>query len=103
MTASKTALGWAPCATSVATRRSAACSSASRATSARASAFAIAVAIRSVNWPMRDSVSAGSEVFSVLAATMAPHSRPSTTIGVPTAARTPAAARASAIGPLASP
>ena len=45
------------CATSVATRRSAACSSARRLASARASVFEIAVATSSVNWASRDSVS----------------------------------------------
>ena len=42
-------LGGMPRATSVATRRNAACSSASRASPARLSAFAIAVATSSVN------------------------------------------------------
>jgi len=60
ITASNSSLGGAPCATSVATRRSAACSPARRSASARASAFAIAVAISSVNSPMRDSTSGGS-------------------------------------------
>ncbi len=52
--------GRAPSATSVATRRSAACSSASRLTSARDSALAIAVATSSVNCRGARSVSGGS-------------------------------------------
>ena len=50
-TASKTARGSAPSATSVASRRSAACSSASRCRSSRAWVLEIAVATSSVNWP----------------------------------------------------
>jgi hypothetical protein len=49
-----------PCATSVATRRNAACSSASRAREARLSVFAIAVATSSVKEASRASVSGGS-------------------------------------------
>jgi hypothetical protein len=60
VTAANTCSGVAPCATSVATRRSAACSSASRARTARLTAFAIAVATSSVNEASRASVSAGS-------------------------------------------
>ena len=48
-TAANTALGGSPRATSVATRRKAACSSATRRSSSRASAFASAVAISSLN------------------------------------------------------
>jgi len=49
-TASKTTAGCAPSATSVASRRSADCSSASRCSSSLAWVFAIAVARSSVNW-----------------------------------------------------
>src|ERR1700756_2914676 len=59
-TAPNTSAGGAPRATTVATRRNAACSSASRASPARLSAFAIAVASSSVNCARRASVSAGS-------------------------------------------
>ena len=58
-TAAKTSSGGVPRATSMATRRSAACSSASCSISVRASVFAIAVAIRSVKAARRSRVSAG--------------------------------------------
>ena len=48
-------------------------------------------------------MSAGTERSLVLPAIIAPHGRPSVTIGVPTAARTLRAAARSAIGPLAAP
>jgi hypothetical protein len=72
--------------TSVATRRSAACSPASRSISARASLFAIAVAMSSVNAPMRISVPAGSGSCPEEPTAMTPHSRPATSTGTPTAA-----------------
>jgi hypothetical protein len=72
--------------TSVATRRSAACSPASRSISARASLFAIAVAMSSVNAPMRISVAAGSGSCPEEPTAMTPHSRPATSTGTPTAA-----------------
>jgi hypothetical protein len=59
------------------------------ATSVRASVFEIAVATNSVKFSRRDSVSAGSDAPSGDVATMTPHSRPSTTIGAPTAERLP--------------
>jgi hypothetical protein len=59
-TAANSSSGDAPRATSVATRRSAACSSANWARSARLSAFAIAVATSSVKDARRSSVSWGS-------------------------------------------
>jgi hypothetical protein len=65
--------------------------------------LAIAVAMSSVNWPMRASVSGGSASSRVLAAIIAPHSRPSTKFGVPTAERTPPALTRAPIAPLASP
>ena len=49
----------------------------------------IAVAASSVNLPIRSSVPAGSGPGRGEAAIMTPQSRPSTTIGVPTAARMP--------------
>jgi hypothetical protein len=62
VTAANTSSGGAPRATSVATRRNAACSRASRASPARLSAFAIAIAASSVNEARRASVSSGSGV-----------------------------------------
>ena len=64
------------------------------ATSARASVFEIAVATNSVKLSRRDSVSAGSGSASGEVATMTPQSRPSTTIGAPTAERLPPKLRA---------
>ena len=58
-TATKSSLGGTPRATSVATRRSAACSSASRASWSCASVLEIAVATSSVNSARRSSVSVG--------------------------------------------
>jgi hypothetical protein len=98
-----TALGEVPSAISVATRRSAACSSASRSTSARDSVFATAVAISSVNWPSRASVSGGSGSSRVVPAAIAPHSRSSTAIGAATTPRMPIERTSSAIAPLAVP
>ena len=86
-TAAATSDGDDSCATSVATRRSAACSSARRLASARASAFEIAVANSSVNWASRVSVSSGNGSSRVEAAMATPHTTPSTTIGTPTADR----------------
>ena len=63
--------------------------------------LAIAVAISSVNWPRRDSVSNGNGSSPVVPVIMAPQSRPSTMMGVPTAQRRPIGRMASAIGPLA--
>ncbi len=88
-TASKMAAGDAPSATRVATRRSAACSSATNRSSSRAWALAIAVATSSVKLASRSSVPGG-ESSPVLEPTlMSPHSRPSTEIGAATAARLP--------------
>ena len=86
-TAAETSDGDDSCATSVATRRSAACSSARRLASARASAFEIAVANSSVNCASRASVSSGNGSSRVEAANTPAHTRPSTTIGTPTADR----------------
>ena len=72
-------------------------------TSARASAFATAVAASSVNPASRASVPAGSGARLDAMLTM-PHSRPSTLTGTPTTVRTPSSSRAgSATGPVASP
>ena len=101
-TAANTSSGGAPCATSVATRRSAACSSASRASPARVSAFATAVATRSVNWASRGSVSAGIGSSRLQPAAITPQRRPSTVIGVPIAERTPVSRVGVPIGPEAS-
>ncbi len=83
-TAANTDIDGAPAATSSAIRRNAACSSASSRSAARESAFAIAVAISSVNFSSRAAASSGSGAveFTVIA----PHSRPLTTIGLPTRA-----------------
>jgi hypothetical protein len=91
MTAANTCSGAAPCATSVATRRSAACSSASRVRAARDSVFAIAVATSSVKEASRASVSAGSgsSPGRLNATTMQPHTRLSTLTGTPIEERTP--------------
>jgi hypothetical protein len=59
------------------------------------------VAISSVNWPKRDSVSGGSGSPRSVPAAMAPHSRPSTTMGAATTQRTPLDRTVTAIGPLA--
>jgi hypothetical protein len=100
-TASKSALGEAPWPTSVATRRSAACSSTSRDSSARASALAIAVATSPANCSTRRSVSPGSGSLWLVAAIIVPQSRPSTTIGVPTMQRTPRTPAMAATAPVA--
>jgi hypothetical protein len=51
--------------------------------------FEMAVASSSVKFSRRDSVPAGSDPASGDVATMTPQSRPSTTIGAPTAERIP--------------
>ncbi len=89
VTAPKRSLGGTPRATRVATRRSAACSSASRLTSARAAEFEIAVATSSVNAPTLDSVSAGIGWSAFERTTIAPQRLPSATIGTPIAERMP--------------
>ena len=88
-TTANTASGDTPPATSVATRRSAACSSAWLRSSTRACALAIAVPTSSVNPASRASVPAGSCSSQVDIALMSPHSRPSTLIGAPTDERMP--------------
>ena len=98
-TAAETSDGDDSCATSVATRRSAACSSARRLASARASVFEIAVANSSVNWASRVSVSSGNGSSRVEAATATPHTTPSTTIGTPTADRIASCRASSTNGP----
>jgi hypothetical protein len=92
-TLAKTSAGEASFATSVATRRSAACSFPSRSARSRASALASAVPTRSVNCAIRDSVSGGSGRLCLEWTARAPHSRPSTTIGQPTDERTPSSVR----------
>ncbi len=94
-----TSSGAAPRATSVATRRSAACSSASRARAARLSVFAIAVATSSVKEARRVSVSGGSGCSRVEPAKIIPHRRPSTMTGVPTAERMPVSRTTALSGP----
>src|ERR671914_1878 len=84
-TAEKTGSGGWFEATSIATRRSAACSSARRSTAMRDSAFAIAVATSSVKSLSRASVSAGSGSRRGQRSTIAPPRCPSTTIGLATA------------------
>ncbi len=83
VTAANTSSGGAPRATSVATRRNAACSSANLRSSMRACALAIAVAAISVKPASRASVlaSRGSCLDPTI---MAPQSIPSTLIGTPT-------------------
>ena len=98
-TAAKTSSGGAARATSVATRRSAACSSANSRSSTRAWALAIAAAASSVNPASRTSVSAGSGCSRVDARLIAPHSRPSTLIGAATAVRMPNSRATSAAAP----
>ena len=102
VTAANTSSGGAARATSVATRRSAACSSAKPRSSTRACALAIEVATSSVNPASRASVSDGSGCSCPDATAMTPHSRPSTLIGTPTAERSLQPRAASATGPEAS-
>ena len=71
------------------------------ASSARLSALAMAVATRSVKSAMRCSVSAGSGAW-VVATDSAPHSRPSTTIGLAATERTCSRRSVSGSGPGAS-
>ena len=97
-TASNTSVGVAPCATRVATRRSADCSLARRSITDRASLLRMAVAASSVNCANRGSTSGGSSLLSA-AAIMAPQGRPATTIGAPTAARVSTRRAASPIIP----
>jgi hypothetical protein len=63
--------------------------------------FEIAVATSSVNSPILASVPVGRDGARPEAATMVPHSRPSMTIGTPTAERTPSPRTYSAIEPVA--
>ena len=102
-TAANTTSGETPSATSVATRRRAACSSAIRRSSERASAFAIAVATSSVNLPICDSVSGGKGSSLFFEAAITPHSRPATTIGQPTDERMPSSRASLAIAPVSCP
>ena len=89
-TASKMSPGGAACATSVATRRSAACSSASRASCSRVALLEIAVATSSVISASRSSTPSGSGVPFAISTLMWPQVSPSTTIGAPAAEPTPA-------------
>ena len=61
----------------------------------------MAVAISSVNWPRRDSVSNGNGRSPVVPVIMAPQIRRSTMMGVATAQRSPTGRMTSADGPLA--
>ncbi len=101
VTAANTSSGGAARATSVATRRSAACSWANSRSSVRACAFAIAVAASSVNPASRTSVSVGSGSQRV-ATSMTPHGLPATLIGTPTDARMPTPRAMSPTAPLVS-
>ena len=101
-TAAKTRSGCTPRATSVATRRNAACSSAMRRNSARASALSIAVATSAVNRAIWASVSAPNGSSRVVEAATTPRSCRVTVIGQPTDDRIPAARASLAIVPLAS-
>ena len=73
----------------MATRRSAACSSAIALSSWRASVFAIVVAISSVNAASRCSVPDGRAFSRTDVAIMTPQSLPSTLIGAPAEERIP--------------
>ena len=88
-TAPNTSSGGVPLATSVATRRSAACSSASARNSSRAWALPIAVETSSVNPASWCSIPAGSPSSRTDATVITPHSRPSTLIGAPADERAP--------------
>jgi hypothetical protein len=94
-TAANTFSGRVPRATSVATRRSAACSSASLARLARFSVFEIAVATSSAS---RSSIWSGSG-SRLLAAAIQPQISPSTMIGAPADPRSRASRPAAAIVP----
>jgi hypothetical protein len=61
----------------------------------------MAVAMSSLNWPMRRSPSNETGSSPNAASSMAPHGRPLTTIGVATTLRRPRERTKSAIGPLA--
>jgi hypothetical protein len=98
LTAWNTSAGGAPSATRVATRRSAACSSASRASCSRAWLFAIAVATSSVNSASRSSTRSGNG-DSGDDVEISPQTRPSTTIGAPATRLSPAARTPAAIEP----
>ena len=100
-TAVKTSAGPGSRATSVATRRSAACESASRLSASRPSALATALPISSAKSVSRGSVFEGSPALHEQAATM-PHTRPSTEIGAPTEERAPRRRSSGAIESIAS-
>jgi hypothetical protein len=88
-TAAKTSDSGDSRATSVARRRSAACSSASRWSSSRAWTFDTAVATSSVKRAMRPSMSSGNGPGPLEPAKLTPQVRPSTWIGTPTDVRMP--------------
>jgi hypothetical protein len=88
-------------ATSVATRRSVACSSPRRCASALAWAFEMAMATSSVNAAMRGSASSANGRSAVEEANAKPQTRPSTTIGTPTDVRMPRSRASSTNGPVA--
>ena len=102
VTAENSSAAGTPSATSVATRRRAACSSASSARACRDCAFAIAVATSSVKSAVRSAAS--DEAFPGCAhpAAITPHVWSSTRIGAPTAQRTPSSRASAATGPGAS-
>ena len=82
-TAANTSSGATPRATSSATRRSAACSSANAVAAVCACALAIATATSFANIPSRSSAFAGSGAPDARTV-IAPHTRPSVMIGAPT-------------------
>ena len=99
--AANTASGGSPRATSVASRRSAAWVSASLRSCS--SAWALAIASRGEFHEVRHArLGAGREVLPEVAATVTPQKRPSTTMGVATAARMPSRPTTSPNGPEAS-
>src|SRR4029077_5528638 len=98
LTASNTSAGGAPAATSVATRRNAACSSASRVSASWASPLAIAVATNSVNSASRSSRSSRSGA-SGEDVEITPQTRPSTLIGAPATLLNPYSRAAAASEP----
>jgi hypothetical protein len=100
-TAVNTSSAGAPRATSVATRRSAACSLASRAIPARLSAFEIAAASRSAKQARHASIPAGGARFRLDPVSTTPQTWPSTMIGTAAAERMPCFRASISSGPLA--
>ncbi len=97
-TAAKSAAGGTPRATSVATRRRAACSSASRVYSSRVAVFEKAAPISAENSARRSSMPGGGGASQRHVA-ITPQTSPSTSSGAPAAEVIPCARAASAIAP----